>query len=230
MAADRLPLVPPEPTPLLTVAEAEAVRAAVARAEAASGAEIVPVVVASTDGHEVAGWKGAALGALAGALVAAAGAWLRPAWGPVAAELVLPAVAGALAGALVARLPGPRRLLVGAELLDARTASAAHEAFVRLEVFRTRERTGLLIFVALFEHRVRILADEGIHPSVPPEEWGALARAVANDLRVQTPGAALLAAVTRAGGLLAARGPNRRPDDANELSDTPVQSAPPRAD
>ena len=42
------------------------------------------------------------------------------------------------------------------------------------EVFKTRDRTGILIFLALFEHRAVILADEGIHRAVPREEWQAL--------------------------------------------------------
>src|SRR5262249_14237209 len=46
----------------------EAVRRAVAAAEAESGGEIVPYVVAASDPYPGAAWKGAALGALAGAL------------------------------------------------------------------------------------------------------------------------------------------------------------------
>ncbi|KAB2964751.1 MAG: hypothetical protein F9K18_07295, partial [Thermoanaerobaculia bacterium] len=56
---------------LLAPEEAEAVRAAVAHAESASGAEIVPVLVSRAGDHPEAVWKGAALGALAGALAGA---------------------------------------------------------------------------------------------------------------------------------------------------------------
>ena len=79
--------------------------------------------------------------------------------------------------------------------------------------------------VSLFEHEVRILADEGVHPCVPPEEWQSLARLVAREMRDQTPGRALLTAVERAGGLVSARGPRRAADDANELPDAPVERA-----
>jgi putative membrane protein len=199
------------------------VREAVARVEAGSGAEIVPVVVDASSEYEIASWRAAALGALAGTLTAALVAWLRPAWGGAPPTLLaLPAV-GALAGAALARLPALRRALVGRDRLDARVESAAFEAFVRHEVFRTRDRTGLLIFVSLFEHEVRILADEGVHACVPPEEWQALARLVAGEMRAQSPGKALLTAVERAGGLVAARGPRRASDDANELPDAPVE-------
>ena len=49
----------PKPS-LLSEAEALAVRSAVERAEARSGAEIVPVVVPASEGYELATWKGAA--------------------------------------------------------------------------------------------------------------------------------------------------------------------------
>lgn len=212
--------------PLLSPEQAAAVREAVERAESASGAEIVPVVVPDSDGHEAALWKGAALGALAGAGAGALLAWLRGPWVPEPGLLLLPVAAGLLLG-LLAAFPAPgRRLLAGRRQLDQRVARAASEAFLEHEIFATRDRTGLLVYVSLLERRVRILADSGIHPSVPPEEWEAMARAVAREMREKAPGEALLAAVTRVGGLLAARGPERRPDDVNELPDAPVDGNP----
>ncbi|GMU66566.1 MAG: hypothetical protein AMXMBFR36_28400 [Acidobacteriota bacterium] len=208
--------------PLLTEAEALAVRSAVERAEALSGAEIVPVVVPASEGYELATWKGAALGALTGLLVAALAAWLRTRWGLAAAELLLPPAVGALVFALAARWSPVRRRLIGRAGLETTVEGAAWEAFVRHEVFATRDRTGLLIYVSLAEHQVAILADSGIHPKIPQREWNDLARSIGISMRELAPGAALLAAVERAGEVLSARGPARRPDDANELPDAPV--------
>jgi putative membrane protein len=50
----------------------EAIRAAVAEAEGKTSGEIVPYVVDASDGYANAIWKGTALGALAGPLVAEA--------------------------------------------------------------------------------------------------------------------------------------------------------------
>jgi len=211
-----------EPTSsLLGAEEAEAVRAAVAHAESASGAEIVPVLVARAGDHPEAVWKGAALGALAGALAAALLDFGRPAWGPASGRLLLPVAAGAVALALLARLPPLLRLLVGRARLEAEAERAARESFLAHEVFATRERTGILIFVALLERSVVVLADSGVHPFVPDSEWRALAAAIAREMRTKTPGQALLAAVQRAGGQVAALGPRRSADDANELPDAP---------
>jgi putative membrane protein len=210
--------------PLLTEAEALAVRSAVERAEARSGAEIVPVVVPASEGYELATWKGAAFGAFAGLLVAAITAALRGGWGAQPAELLLPPAVGALAGAIAGRWAPLRRWLIGRAGLETTVEGAAWEAFVRHEVFATRDRTGLLIYVSLAEHQVAILADSGIHPRIAQREWNELARSIARSMRDLAPGAALLAAVERSGEVLASRGPVRRDDDANELPDAPVQS------
>lgn len=211
------------PESLVSEAESEAIRAAVAAAERASAGEIVPLLVEAADGYEVADWKGATLGALLAALAAAALLALRPVWGPAVSWLVLPVGAGALAGVLVARFSaGARRWLAGRERLDEMVESRAFEAFVRHGVHRTRDRSGVLILVALFERRVRILADEGIHAAVPAETWDALAAETARAMRGGRPGPALRAAVERCGELLAAHGPRRRADDRNELPDAPV--------
>jgi putative membrane protein len=208
---------------LVSDAEAQAIRAAVAAAEQASAGEIVPVLVDAADDYELADWKGATLGALLAALGAAiVHAW-RPSWGPAATWLVLPAALGALAGALSARYSPPlRRLLIGAERLDDCVEARAFEAFLHHGVFRTRDRSGILILVALFEHRVRILADEGIHAAVPAATWEALARDTALAVRGGRPGDALARAVERCGTLLSEHGPRRRADDANELPDAPL--------
>lgn len=210
------------PDPLVSDAESEAIRAAVAAAERESAAEIVPLLVDAADDYELADWKGATLGALLALFAAAAAHTLWPTWGAPAIWLVLPGALGALVGALAARFSPPlRRLLVGAERLDDCVEACAFDAFVRHGVHRTRDRSGILVLIALFEHRVRILADEGIHAAVPAATWETLALDTARAVRDGRPGAALLRAVERCGALLAEHGPRRRADDANELPDTP---------
>jgi putative membrane protein len=210
-------------SPWVSEDEAAAIRDAVAAAERASAAEVVPVLVEAADAYAVADWKAAALGALFSAVAAALLERIDPSWGATAAWIALPPVAGAAAGALLARaFPGLRRSLVGAGALDERVEARAQEAFVENEVFRTRDRSGVLVLVALFEHRVRILADAGIHAQVPAERWSEIAAATAAAMRHDRPGEALRQAVVACGALLAERGPRRRGDDVNELPDAPV--------
>jgi putative membrane protein len=201
----------------------EAIRAAVAAAEARSGGEIVTYAVARCDPYEEARWKGAATGAV---LAAVAAGFLYPllevwgGWGVV--WLALPAVAGAAAGYLLAwGWPALQRLLVDAETRERRVRQRAQTAFLDEEVFATRDRTGVLIFLALFERRVEVLADAGIHARVAPDEWQGIAADLAAGIRRGAAPAALIAAVGRCGRLLEERRVDRRPDDADELADEP---------
>jgi len=208
---------------LIREEEAAAIQAAVREAEARSAGEIVPVLVEAADDHPGALWKAATFGALAAAAGAALVRPLLPGWGTAPLWLALPAALGALAGALaVTSIPALRRRLIGERRLDERVDACAAEAFLRYEVFRTRDRSGILILIALFEHRVRILADEGIHAAVPRETWERLAGEAAAAMRRGSPAEALRRAVERCGELLAEHGPRRRTDDANELPDAPV--------
>lgn len=201
----------------------ERIRQAVEEAELASGGEIVPVLVGACDDYEMALWKGAVLGALVGdgavALCSVTGwaPWVRGAF-----WWLLPGLVGLLIGALAtAALPGWRRWLVGNERMRRRVEQEASARFLAHEVFRTRDRTGILILVATFERRVTVLADAGIRALVPEASWEDLAGAIAATVRREGPGPALLEAVRRAGGILAARGVPRRSDDRNELPDAP---------
>lgn len=134
----------------------------------------------------------------------------------------LPPVVGAALGLLaVLATPSWRRLLVGHDTLERRVRMRAAQAFLDEELFATRDRTGVLLFVALFERRVEIVCDEGVRRKVPEGVWPEVASELARGLRTHQAGPALVAAVERCGVLLEAHGVERRPDDADELSNDP---------
>lgn len=205
-----------------TFSEADlgAIAAAVREAEARTSGEIVPYVVDDSDGYPGAAWKGAAFGALLFPLLA----WAFYHYGDFWASspllwMVLPATAGGALGYGLAQIPAWKRLLAGGEVLDLRTRRRAAAAFLEEEVWQTRDRTGILLFVSLFEHRVVILADSGIHAKVEEGRWQAIAREVAGELRAGHPGAALVRGIEACGRLLTEKGVERKSDDRNELRD-----------
>ncbi|MEO8195189.1 MAG: hypothetical protein ABI689_00555 [Thermoanaerobaculia bacterium] len=204
----------------ISAAEAAAIRDAVAEAEGQTGGEIVALALASADDYQFAYWKGAALAAFAAAAAAAAFDQLRPLWITRPVWMLLYVSCGLLGGAMLARFVPPfRRWLCGSAVLERRLQQRAREAFLVHSVFSTRDRTGILIAVSAFERRVVVLADEGIHSVVPAGTWEELARETAITVRCSGPGAGLLQAVRKAGGLLRHHGLIRRTDDQNELPD-----------
>ena len=110
-----------------------------------------------------------------------------------------------------------RLLLVPRALQRARAHRAALEQFVLRRISRTRNRNGILIFVSLAEHYVRIIADEGIAQKVQSSEWEAAIEALTAHLRNGQIAAGFIAAIERCGTVLAEYAP---PDSsANELPD-----------
>jgi len=124
---------------------------------------------------------------------------------------------GGALGYLLALLPPLRRALAGEATLDARARRRAAAAFLDQEVFRTRDRTGILLFLSLFERRVVLLADAGIHQAVKEGAWEEITRKLARGIRDGRPGPALVEAIGACGELLASHGVARQADDQDEL-------------
>jgi putative membrane protein len=204
---------------LFTAADEEAIREAVAAAEERSAGEVVPWVVDACDPYPEASWKAATLGSLLGLTIA----WLlhlaAGVWGGLAAFLATGVVAGAGAGLLLGRLPLAKRLLVDGAVQARRVRHAAESAFLRGEVFATRERTGVLLFLALLERRVVILGDSGINARVRGEEWQQIVDDIVAGIRGGRAAAALADGITACGQLLESHGVERAADDRNELPD-----------
>ena len=121
-----------------------------------------------------------------------------------------------VAGLLFSWMP-LRLLLVPRALQRARAHRAAIEQFVIRGVSRTKDRTGILIFVSLAEHYARIVADEGIAAKVPQAEWQAAVDALTAHMHDSHIAAGFTAAIARCSEVLARHAPpNGSP---NELPD-----------
>jgi len=211
-----------DPDRFFTDADLAAIQRATAAAERRTSGEIVTYVVGRCDGYPELGWIGAALGALAGTSLAAVADVALGWWGAGPVVLALPALAGAAVGfVLAARMPEIGRRLVPEETLAERAQRRAEAAFLEEEVFNTRDRTGILIFLALFEHRAIVLGDSGINAAVDPGAWQGIVADLVSAIRAGRPAQGLQAAVEACGALLEQHRVAPRPDDADELSDAP---------
>jgi putative membrane protein len=203
-------------------ADLEAIRRATAAAEQRTSGEIVPYIVERIHTDDEARWRGAALGALAAALVAGAVHGLGGFWGGAGvAWITLPALMGAGAGYLLGGLTAIARRLVPAPSLDRLARLRAEAAFLEEEVFRTRDRTGILIFLAVAERRAVVLADEGINRAVPDGVWDSVVADLVAAIRAGRAARGLEEAITRCGEILAEHRVEPRPDDVDELDDRP---------
>ena len=193
---------------------AEAVRAA----ERRTRGEIVLVVVRACDEYGSAGWR---LGvALAVAAYCGLHAFAEPLpwWAYLLAQ-----VAALLLGHGLGRIDPLRRLLLGQRLAAERVHERARRAFLENGLTRTQGRTGILLFVALLERRVVVLADEGIHRVLDPgESWEQVVALAADGLRRGRAVEGLAAAIHRCGEILAHHCPVSPERNTDELPNAVV--------
>ncbi len=200
------------------------IKQAVSEAEGHTSGEIVPYVVPRSDRYEVAVWRGAVL--MTVLAIAGLGllfrfyegwgwAWLFTGWGTALVALV----AGVLGAALTVVLPPLKRRLAGEDLLARTVHDRALRAFVEEEVFNTRDRTGILVFISLFERRIEVVGDEGINRLVTPDDWAEVVLRIRQGIREGRPAEGLIEAIGMCGRLLEKKGVDIRPDDTNELPD-----------
>ncbi|MEL6443795.1 MAG: hypothetical protein AAFQ86_06155 [Bacteroidota bacterium] len=211
-------------TPTLSDADLQRIREAVATAETQTAGEIVPYVVGRSGSYDVAVWRGASITAvlamLSGMIVAALYdgwglGWLYTGWGMVLVALT----AGALGALATAYVPALMRLLAGDGLLTLNTHRRAIQAFVEEEVFDTRDRTGILLFVSMLEHRIEVYGDAGINAKVDQSDWAEVVARVRKGIVEQRFADGMVDAIALCGELLHRRGVEIRPDDTDELSD-----------
>lgn len=205
---------------MLTSAERERVRAAVAAAEKGLAAEIVPCVFVQSSPYPETVWAGAAaaVGLACGALLLAD---LRsPVWLPLTTLILIVPVAGAV-GAALGKWVGPlKRFLIGPRRMEDATQRRAKEVFYDRGVAGTKARDGVLIFASLLERRVVILADESVRAKMDPDAWKPAVDAMTAAAASGRVADGLVAAVEktaqalRAAGLVGANG--------GGLSDDPV--------
>ena len=100
-----------------------------------------------------------------------------------------------------------------------RVHQRATQAFISEEVFATRDRTGILIFLSLHERRVLVLGDSGINKKVKPSDWDGIVNMIVSGIREGKTTEGMISAIRECGKLLEQHGVQRRPDDTDELSD-----------
>ncbi len=198
---------------MLTAADKDRIEAAVAEAEATTSGELLVVLAGEVSKYREIplAWAAAAalalppivlalsvrpLALLAGDLwtLAQEGALERELGVAVGIYAAVQIVVFVVVMALVS-IPAVRRGVTPRTLKSHRVAKAAHHQFSAIAARAAGSATGVLIFVALEDRQVRILADAGIHDKVGDPVWNRAVAAV---------GAAMKAGRDPTGGIVEA--------------------------
>jgi Predicted membrane protein len=95
----------------------------------------------------------------------------------------------------------------------------AAEIFWGLKMDLTKDRNGVLVYVAMKDHQFSILADQGIHEKVGQEFWNNEVAVMTRHFKEHHPADAIVAVVTDVGQALKTHFPYNNATDKNELPD-----------
>ncbi len=204
-----------------TKEEQNRIEAAVKAAEEKTSGEIVPMLVDSSYEYPRAELIGGGTLALA---VASLISW---AFGHESIWWFLPVFIGGffLFQQLIRMLPDLKRKLITPDEMTAEVAEKALVSFLEQELHNTRDRTGILILISLFERRVQVLADSGINAKVAEQTWDEIVAIITTGLKTDDACAAVCNAVERCGELLTEHFPVKD-DDTNELPNLIIEKKP----
>jgi putative membrane protein len=215
---------------MLTADDHRRIEAAVAAAEEGSAGDIFCVLAGEVSSYREVPIAWAAAVALLGPpavlavglrplmLAITAGGWTAGQASALPGELAFAFSGYAIAQvclfglvALITSLPPVRRLVTPRFLKRHRVKKAAFHHFAAAHSHAKDSETGVLIFVALVERQVEILADAAIHAKVGDSVWRAAADAVMAGMRQPDPTAGIEKAIAICGAALKAHFPAAGP-------------------
>ena len=215
---------------MLTADDHRRIEAAVAKAEAGTSGDIVCVLAGEVSSYrEVPIAWGAAVALVVPPLVLAVSlgpllaAITGGGWTVAQASALQSQIARALTGyavlqlalfgltVLVTALPPVRRALAPRFLKRHRVKRAALHHFAAAHSHGADSDTGVVIFVALVERQVEILADDKIHARCGETPWVRAANAISQGMKTPDPTAGIEAAIAICGEALKAHFPSAAP-------------------
>lgn len=200
------------------------IKTAVKEAEKKISGEIVPVIVERSGIYTIANYKaGLIAGVFFFALMIILDRYVIDAsqtlyYDPLFIFGVV--IAGGVLGALLPNVSAPvKRWLVSRAYMDECCRQSAENAFLEEEIFNTRQRTGIMIFISFFEHEVIVMADRGIGKVVEQQEWDDVVAQLVGHIRSGQAVQGVEEAIKRCGDVLLEKGFGKSDDDINELRD-----------
>jgi uncharacterized membrane protein len=121
-----------------------------------------------------------------------------------------------------AKTSGEIRVFIQRGKLNADPLGAAQKKFHQMRMHTTRERNGVLIFVAPRAHKFAVVGDKAIHEKCGDEFWQRIVDGMRVHFQNEKFSHALVEAINEIGKLLAAHFP-KTPGNANELPDQIVE-------
>ncbi len=203
---------------IFTDSELERIKNAVKEAEKSTSAEIVPVFFESSGNYSDTYWKSGIVFASLWTFLYFVYYSLNSTWlGNLLFFVVTQMSAGLIGASLVYVFPFWKRMLLDRIEVRKRIQDIAYRVFLEEEIFKTKERTGMLLFMSFFEQEAIILGDAGINRVVKPSVWEGILSQLIFNLQKSDKTNAIVQAIQSMGNLL--KEYPIQPNDSNELRD-----------
>lgn len=114
------------------------------------------------------------------------------------------------------RFPAVKKPFVGKARMKEEVEEGALNAFYDNGLHLTRDQTGIIIYVSVYEHMVQVLADKGINDKIDNAIWEQVVADVTESIRQGKPADGICQAVRRCGEIVHREFPIKH-DDTDEL-------------
>lgn len=197
----------------LTDAEKENIRNAVKEVEKITSGEIVPMVVSASYSYPLSNFIGAFSIGMIIALITVLILKNDHLW----LFLSVYMAGFIIIHELIKYILPLKKLFISDKEIKAEVEEAAVNAFYKNDLYKTRDKTGVLIYISVFERKVWVLADKGINSKVDAETWSEIVSIIVSGIKEKKQGEAIVKAIGRTGQILSKHFPCKK-DDTNELT------------
>jgi putative membrane protein len=197
------------------------IKEAVQEAEKKTSGEIVPFFAEASHHYKEWVWLGSFLGGgLGGLVLLGMDIGEYRSWDYTSLDAITFVWSGAFLGLLLSYFIAKLRLFIVPYRSKYFFVNLkAKEAFLDEEVFKTGNRTGILIYISLYEKIVRVLPDAGIAKIVPQSDWDEAVQLIVKGMKTGKRKEGIVASILFCGNLLVKYGIKVQKDDKNEISD-----------
>ncbi|MFH0925776.1 MAG: TPM domain-containing protein [bacterium] len=190
----------------------------VKKVEQVTSGEIMPMIVSASDHYSAADFIGSISLALFLSIIIMLFKGSENMW----IFLAIFGVSFIILYEIIKRVPALKRLFISANDMEKAVEETALTSFYRKGLGNTRDHTGILIFISVFEKKVWVLADKGINEKVKPSAWKEVIELVTKGIKEGKQGEAICKAIGQCKDILKDSFPVRA-DDIDELANLVVE-------
>ena len=212
---------------LFSDADRDAIKQAIMQAEENTSGEIIPVIASASGRYD----RAEDIFGLLFSLLCVAIGWTlfhnntpTDGWSSFNSELtaiLLTIFLSFIIGVLLTHLcPVLRSPFITKNEMEEEVERAAAEAFQHNRLRNTDDSTGILIYISLYEHQVKVVGDDGISAKLTHPDWQHICDAIIKNFKEKQYTSGIVAGINLSGKLLAEHFPIKEGDKdelANEL-------------